>query len=155
MKHGAKEVDYKVLRVTSSAFGENEMIPVKYTCDGINVSPPLDIDHIPAEAISLAIIVDDPDAPMGTWVHWVVWNVPVTHHLKENEIHGMQGMNDFSRHVYRGPCQPSGTHRYSFKVYALDDKLDLPVSSTKYYLEKAMGDHILAFGELVGLYKRQ
>jgi Raf kinase inhibitor-like YbhB/YbcL family protein len=154
MKHLIKEVDYKLLKISSSAFKENEFIPVKYTCDGENVSPPLDIEHIPEEAKSLAIIVDDPDAPVGTWVHWVMWNVPVTHHFKENEVHGIQGMNDFSNHAYGGPCPPGGTHRYFFKVYALDNTPDLPVSSTKYHLEKAMSGHILAFGELVGLYKR-
>lgn len=155
MKHEAKEVNYKLLKITSAAFKDNEYIPVKYTCDGVNVSPPLDIEHIPEEAKSVALIVDDPDAPGGTWVHWVMWNIPVTHHIKENEAHGMQGMNDFSKNVYGGPCPPGGTHRYFFKVYALDNTPDLPVSATKYHLEKAMGGHILAFGELIGLYKRQ
>ncbi len=155
MKHEAKEVNYKLLKITSAAFRDNEYIPVKYTCDGVNVSPPLDIEHIPEEAKSLALIVDDPDAPGGTWVHWVMWNIPVTHHIKENEAHGMQGMNDFSKNMYGGPCPPSGTHRYFFKVYALDGTIDLYITSEKSDVEKAISGHILAFGELVGLYKRQ
>lgn len=155
MKNLIKEVDYKLLKVSSSAFGDNEFIPVKHTCDGLNVSPPLDIEHIPEEAESLAIIIDDPDAPVGTWVHWVMWNIPVTHHVKENQAHGKEGVNDFLQHHYGGPCPPSGTHHYHFKVYALDTLLDLPDSTKKLALEKAMSDHIIAFGELVGLYQKQ
>lgn len=150
-----RAVDYKLLIVTSPVFKENEMIPVKYTCDGINVSPPLNIEHIPEEAKCLALIVDDPDAPIGTWVHWVIWNIPVTHHIKENEVHGTEGINDFQQHHYGGPCPPSGTHRYFFKVYALDALLDLPANTKKLQLEKAMSEHIIAFGELIGLYKRK
>ena len=131
-----RAVDYKLLIVTSPVFKENEMIPVKYTCDGINVSPPLNIEHIPEEAKCLALIVDDPDAPIGTWVHWVIWNIPVTHHIKENEVHGTEGINDFQQHHYGGPCPPSGTHRYFFKVYALDALLDLPANTKKLQLEK-------------------
>jgi len=149
-----KAVTYHSIKVTSAVFKENEFIPPRFTCDGKNVNPPLNIDHIPKTAKSLAIIVDDPDAPGGTWVHWVVWNVPVTHHIKEGQVAGAQGMNDFSYHTYKGPCPPSGTHRYFFKVYALDSQLELPVSSNKYDLEKAMSGRILGFGELIGLYKR-
>jgi Raf kinase inhibitor-like YbhB/YbcL family protein len=148
-------VDYKQLKVSSTAFQYEGMIPVKYTCDGKNFSPPLDIEHIPEEARCLALIVDDPDAPVGTWVHWLVWNIPVTHHLKENEVHGKEGMNDFQQKHYGGPCPPSGTHRYFFKVYALNALLDLPLNTKKPQLEKAMSEHIIAFGELVGLYKRK
>jgi Raf kinase inhibitor-like protein, YbhB/YbcL family len=155
MKHESKEVDYKLLKVSSSAFKNNEFIPLKYTCDGVNVSPPLDIDNIPEEAKSLCIVVDDPDAPAKIWVHWIMWNIPVTHHLRENEAHGLQGMNDFNKKYYGGPCPPGGTHRYFFKVYALDCTIDLPVTSTKHNLEKAISGHILAFGELIGLYKRK
>lgn len=154
MEHIAKEVSYKVLSVLSKGFQHNGFIPKKFTCDGINVNPPLDIEHIPPEAKSLAIIVDDPDAPSGTWVHWVMWNIPVTHHIKENEAHGIQGMNDFNKNYYGGPCPPKNTHRYFFKVYALDCLFRLPASTQKNQLEKAMGGHIIAFGELIGLYKR-
>lgn len=155
MKHEAKEIDYKLLKVSSSAFNENELIPVKYTCDGANISPPLNIDHIPEEAKSLAIIVDDPDAPVSTWVHWVMWNIPVTHQVKENKAHGIQGINDFGKHKYQGPCPPGGIHRYFFKVYALDDLIELPENTNKHQLEKAMSEHIIAFGELVGIYARK
>lgn len=148
-------VDYKQLKVSSTAFQPEGMIPHQYTCEGRNKNPSLDIEHIPEEAKCLAIIVDDPDAPIGTWVHWVVWNIPVTHHIKENDIHGIEGINDFQKHHYCGPCPPTGTHRYFFKVYALDTLLDLPANTTKHQLEKAMSEHIIAFGELIGLYNRK
>jgi Raf kinase inhibitor-like YbhB/YbcL family protein len=154
MKRQIKERDFKLMKITSTSFRDNGPIPVKYTCDGINISPPLDIEHIPDEAKSLAIIADDPDAPIGTWVHWVMWNMPVTHHVKENQAHGTAGMNDFQQRQYGGPCPPSGTHRYFFKVYALDAILDLPADTNKLKLKKEMSDHIIAFGELVGVYKR-
>ncbi len=155
MKHEAKEVDYKLLKVSSSAFNEKELIPVKYTCDGANISPPLNIDHIPEKAKSLVIIVDDPDAPVGTWVHWLIWNIPVTHQIKENKASGIQGINDFGKHKYQGPCPPGGIHRYFFKVYALDDIIDIPENTTKHQLEKAISEYIIAFGELVGIYARK
>jgi Raf kinase inhibitor-like YbhB/YbcL family protein len=154
MKHIEKAIDYKQLNISSTAFKADEMIPSKYTCDGININPPLDIKRVPEKAKCLSLIVDEPDAPIGTWVHWVVWNIPVTHHIKENEVHGPEGINDFQQHHYGGPCPPSGIHRYFFKVYALDVLLDLPANTKKLQLEKAMSDHILAFGELIGLYIR-
>jgi Raf kinase inhibitor-like YbhB/YbcL family protein len=154
MKHIEKAIDYKQLDISSTAFKIGEMIPARYTCDGANINPPLDIKDIPEEAKCLALIADDPDAPIGTWVHWVVWNIPVTHHIKEGKIHGTEGINDFQKHHYGGPCPPSGTHRYFFKVYALDALLDLPATAKKLQLEKAMSEHIIAFGELIGLYKR-
>ena len=149
-----KAISYKELKVASPAFKNDESIPSKYTCDGLNVSPPLDIQFIPEEAACLALIADDPDAPNGTWVHWVVWNMTVTHHIKENEIHGTEGLNDFMKHNYGGPCPPSSTHRYFFKIYALSSLLDLPSATSKLQLEKTMSAYIIAFGELVGLYKR-
>lgn len=155
MKHIEKAVDYKQMDVSSSAFSAQGVIPTKYTCDGENVSPPLQIDHIPEEAKCLALIVDDPDAPVNTWVHWLVWNIPVTHHIKENEVHGTEGINDFQQQHYGGPCPPSGMHRYFFKVYALDALLELPGSTKKAELEKAMSSHIIGFGELIGLYTRK
>ena len=144
--------DYALLRLETDAFSQNESIPARYTCDGININPSLDIDHIPEKAKSLAVIVDDPDAPTPGFCHWVIWNIPVTHHIRERENRGAQGMNDFGRHQYDGPCPPSGTHRYYFKVYALDASLEIPVSVNKAQLEKAMSDHILGFGVLVGKY---
>ena len=149
-----KAITYKRIDVSSDAFKEDGFIPLRYTCDGKDVNPALNFDHIPGEAQSLAIIVDDPDAPAGTWVHWVIWNIPVTHHLKEGHAAGTQGINDFNKHIYCGPCPPKGTHRYFFKVYALDCKLEIPGSSPKADLEKAMAGHILGVGELIGLYKK-
>jgi Raf kinase inhibitor-like YbhB/YbcL family protein len=149
-----KVIDYKVLKVTSPAFGENGAIPSKYTCEGEDVSPALSIEHIPNEAMSLAIIVDDPDAPAGTWVHWVVWNIPITHLVKENTNQGIKGTNDFHKQQYNGPCPPKGQHRYVFKVYALNAILDIPAGINKSELERAMTPHIIAFGELTGLYER-
>jgi Raf kinase inhibitor-like YbhB/YbcL family protein len=149
-----KAVGYKVLAVSSPAFMNETLIPQRYTCDGVNISPPLTIEHIPEKAKCLAVVADDPDAPFGAWVHWLVWNIPVTHHLKENEIHGMQGTNDFRQIRYTGPCSPSGTHHYYFKIYALDALLDLPEGSAKAALEREMSDHIIAFSELTGIYKK-
>lgn len=146
--------EYKPLIITSSVFEQNGNIPAKYTCEGRDINPPLDIAEIPEKAHSLVLIVDDPDAPGKTWVHWLVWNIPVTHHIKENSVPGEQGLNDFKRIAWGGPCPPSGTHRYFFKVYALDTLLELSSKTTKKELEQAMGEHILAFGELVGVYKR-
>jgi Raf kinase inhibitor-like YbhB/YbcL family protein len=145
----------KGLTVTSPAFENNKLIPAKYTCDGDDVNPLLIIEGVPEETKSLVLIVDDPDAPMGTWDHWVVWNIPPTKRIEENSVPGVQGLNDFRKHSYGGPCPPSGTHRYFFKVYALDTKLDLNQNSKKKDIEKAMKDHILAKGELVGLYSRR
>jgi Raf kinase inhibitor-like YbhB/YbcL family protein len=155
MNHIEKAIDYKQMEISSAAFKDGEMIPSKYTCDGENVNPPIEIKNIPEEAVCLALIVDDPDAPISTWVHWLVWNMPVTHHIKENEVHGTEGVNDFQQHHYGGPCPPSGTHRYFFKVYALDALLELPSAAKKNELERIMSEHIIGFGELVGLYKRK
>jgi len=143
------------LAITSSAFEENALIPTKYTCDGDDVNPPLIIEEMPKETKSLTLIVDDPDAPMGTWDHWIVWNIPPTSKIDENSVPGVEGLNDFRKHSYGGPCPPSGTHRYFFKVYALDTKLNLDPNSKKNEVEKAMEDRILAQGELVGLYRRR
>jgi Raf kinase inhibitor-like YbhB/YbcL family protein len=155
MKYTDPAVNYKLMVITSPAFVEGEMIPSIYTCDGKNINPPLKIRDIPADTKSLALIVDDPDAPGSTWVHWIVWNIPVTHHLKENHNPGIEGINDFKKEQYGGPCPPSGTHRYFFKIYALDTILLLPSGSTKAALEKVMSEHIIGFGELIGLYKKK
>lgn len=146
--------DYRALNITSPAFKAGGNIPTHFTCDGKDVNPPLEILHIPQEAKSLVLIVEDPDAPGGIWLHWLVWNIPVTHHIKESDIPGDQGVNDFGRNDYGGPCPPTGTHRYFFKIYALDDLLDLPGGSHRKEVEKAMQDHILAYGEVMGVYKR-
>ena len=145
------------LQVTSPAFQNNGHIPKQYTCDGKDISPPLVIENVPAETKSIALIVDDPDAPVGTWVHWVLWNIdPNTKEVAEAAVPqgAVEGMNDFRKHAYGGPSPPSGTHRYFFKVYALDTMLDISPNSTKTDLEKAMKGHILAEGQIIGLYKR-
>ncbi|HML03683.1 MAG TPA: YbhB/YbcL family Raf kinase inhibitor-like protein [Candidatus Bathyarchaeia archaeon] len=145
----------KELTVKSSAFPNNGPVPPKYTCDGEDINPPLSIEGIPQGTQSLALTVDDPDAPMGTWDHWVVWNITPSNEIKENTVPGVEGMNDFRKHSYGGPCPPSGTHRYFFKVYALDTKLNLSPNSRKKDLEKSMQGHILAKGETVGRYSRR
>jgi Raf kinase inhibitor-like YbhB/YbcL family protein len=147
----------KGLQLVSPAFRHNELIPKKYTCDGKDVNPPLLIENIPSVAKSLALIVDDPDAPVGTWVHWVVWNIsPGMREIKEDSVPkgAEQGVNDFRKNDYGGPCPPSGTHRYFFKLYALDTVLDLSSKAKKSDLEGAMKGHILEKAELVGLYRR-
>jgi Raf kinase inhibitor-like YbhB/YbcL family protein len=145
----------KTLIIRSPAFENNNLIPAKYTCDGDDVNPALSIEGTPEGTKSLALIVDDPDAPVGTWIHWVVWDIPPTTKIKENTIPGIEGLNDFRKHSYGGPCPPSGTHRYFFKVYALDTKLALSSNSRKEDVQRAMKDHILAKGELIGLYSRR
>lgn len=142
------------IEVKSTAFRNGDPLPSVYTCDGKNVNPPISISKLPSRTKSLAIIVDDPDAPVATWVHWIAWNIPVTRQLKENEVVGMEGLNDFQQRGYVGPCPPSGEHHYFFKVYALDKMLDLPPDTQKRQLEKAMRDHILGYGQLMGTYKR-
>jgi Raf kinase inhibitor-like YbhB/YbcL family protein len=142
------------MRISSPAFKHNELIPVKYTCDGDDVNPPLIIEEVPRGAESLVLIVDDPDAPMGTWVHWVVWNIPLTEKIGEDSVPGTEGVNNFGKHSYGGPCPPSGTHRYFFKVYALDTKLDIKKDSRKKDVENAMEGHIIDKAEIIGLYKR-
>jgi Raf kinase inhibitor-like YbhB/YbcL family protein len=145
----------KNLSVMSPTFENNKLIPAKYTCDGDDVNPPLTIEGVPEGTKTLALIVDDPDAPMGTWDHWIVWNIPATtSKIAENTVPGTEGMNDFRKRSYGGPCPPSGTHRCFFKVYALDVRLNLSPTSRKRDVEKAMQGHVLAKGELVGLYRR-
>ncbi len=148
----------KRLTVTSSAFSDGNAMPSRYSCDGDDINPPLSFAGVPAEAESLALVVDDPDAPVGTWVHWVLWNIPPhTREIGENSVPAgvRQGLNDWKRNDYGGPCPPSGSHRYVFKLYALDSRLDLPAATTKKALEKAMEGHILATGELIGRYRRR
>lgn len=143
------------LNITSPAFENSKSIPEKYTCDSKNVNPPLNVEGAPKGTASLVLIIDDPDAPMGTFVHWVVWNIASTNKIEEDKAPGVEGLNDFKKHSYSGPCPPRGEHRYFFKVYALDTKLGLGPDSRKKDVEKAMEGHILAKGELIGLYKRK
>jgi Raf kinase inhibitor-like YbhB/YbcL family protein len=150
------------IKITSSTFTEGSMIPNRYTCDAEDVSPDLAWTGVPEGTKSLALICDDPDAPMGTWVHWVLFNLPPD----INELHAeippektlknsaRHGKNDFGRFGYGGPCPPSGTHRYFFKLYALDTRIKLGSGITKAQLLEAMNGHILDEGRLMGKYKR-
>ena len=151
-------VGMETRRLPSPAFKHNALIPSKYTCDGADINPALIIGPAPTGTKSLALIMDDPDAPAGTWVHWVLWNInPETTEIKENTIPSgaQQGVNDFRKNKYGGPCPPPGTHRYFFKLYALDTTLNLGRDTNKAALENAMKGHIVAQGELIGLYKRK
>jgi Raf kinase inhibitor-like YbhB/YbcL family protein len=143
------------MQLTSPYFENGTLIPKKFTCDGADINPPLVIAGIPAEAQSLALIVDDPDAPGGTWVHWVVYNIPVVYRIDEGSIPGTPGINDFGRKDYGGPCPPYGTHRYFFKIYALDTELALGEGAAKEALEQAMQGHRVDHTELIGLYTKE
>jgi Raf kinase inhibitor-like YbhB/YbcL family protein len=114
----------------------------------------LTVEGIPEGTESMVLIVEDPDATTGLWVHWLVWNIPPTNTIREDAVPGTEGMNTYRRHAYGGPCPPFGTHRYFFKVYALDVTLDLSSDSQKKDVERAMQGHLLAKGEVVGLYRR-
>ena len=148
----------KNMKISSSAFEENESIPSKFTCDGESINPQLEITGVPENARSLALIVDDPDAPVaGGFVHWVVFNIdPGTKEIKENSVpeNGVEGTTSAGKLGYVGPCPPSGIHHYQFKLYALDSELDLGSSAKRGDVEKAMENHILDQTILVGLYKR-
>ena len=160
--------------LTSPSFKHNEFIPAKFTCDGFDtfdrlsagklttsggdMNPELVIANVPAEAKSLALIMDDPDAPGGTFTHWTVWNIdPLAQFIKEESTppKSIEGITDFGRIGYGGPCPPSGTHHYHFKLYALDATLDLPEDASRSNLEKEIQKHLIEQTELVGLYGRQ
>jgi len=144
------------LKVKSFAFKNNGFIPAKYTCDGTNINPDLMIDDIPANTKSLAIIIDDPDAPNGTFCHWLIWDIPVKNNIiKENSKPGIQGRNSMHENKYFGPCPPNGIHHYHFRVYALDTKLSsLSPNTNRKALLDAMEGHIISSGDLIGLYER-
>jgi hypothetical protein len=152
------------MELTSTAFQHNSPIPAEYTCDGRNISPPLKWGSVPEGVRSLVLICEDPDAPSGTWTHWVIYNIPA-------EVGGLeagastttetlasgasQGVNDFRRVGYGGPCPPSGRHRYFFRLYALDAELKLKPGARKQEVVRAMEGHVLATGELMGTYSRK
>lgn len=146
------------MKIISPSFKESGAIPSKYTCDGQNINPPLEILDPPEGAKSLALIVDDPDAPMGTFTHWIIWNIsPEVTRIDENSLPqgSLQGKNDFGEVGYGGPCPPSGTHRYFFKLYALNDKINLEEGASKNDLEEAIRGKIIEQSELVGTYSRK
>lgn len=149
----------KIMTITSSAFTHNSPIPEKYTCDGEGINPPLAFSEIPDTAKSLVLFVDDPDAPGKTFVHWVLYNIsPNVKFIEEdgNPSTAVVGVNGAGENLYVGPCPPSGTHRYFFKLFALDEKLeDLPDFADVDIVEEAMQDHIIAQAELIGLYTKQ
>ena len=150
------------INITSPAFSDGGLIPKKYSCDGENISPPLKWDSVPTGTKSIAILCEDPDAPSGLWVHWVFFNLPADYiELKENipddetlDDGSRQGLTDFQTTGYGGPCPPWGTHRYLFKIYALDTKLDIVHLVDRENLLTAMKNHILAEGLLTGKYQR-
>ena len=151
-----------VIKVKSTVFEEGKPIPKRYTCDDMDLSPPLKMNDVPESTKSLAVICEDPDAPSGIWTHWVIFNIlPENNALPEglvrNELFedgSKQGLNDSGTVGYSGPCPPGGTHRYYFKVYALDTKLDLPPRISKQELLNAMKGHVLDEGQLMGIYSR-
>lgn len=151
-----------MIKLTSGAFKEGDFIPKKYTCDDINISPPLEWQGIPDNTNSIALICDDPDAPMGTWVHWVIYNIPVNISKLSEQIPAekvlengaLQGTNDFRKIGYCGPCPPAGIHRYFFKIYALDNVPELAPGANRGELLHEMEGHILSEGKLMGRYSR-
>lgn len=154
---GKEAVKMGTFSIESTIFKGSSSIPKKYTCDGKDINPPLVIQNVPNGTRSLALIVDDPDAPVGIWVHWVVYNIdPGTREIAENSVPpgAVQGINDFNKTSYGGPCPPSGTHRYFFKLYALDAKLDIKGKVVKRDVEKAMKGHIVGEAQTMGTYRR-
>ena len=145
------------MKITSSAFEDNQAIPREFTCDGGDKNPALVIDGVHPSAKSLVFIVDDPDAPGGTWTHWVVWNIkPTIKEIREGEKPegGVEGITSFGHPGYGGPCPHNGMHRYFFKLYALDTILNIPLTSTVEDVEEAMKGHIVADAKLMGTYTR-
>jgi Raf kinase inhibitor-like YbhB/YbcL family protein len=145
------------MTIASPALRQGGNIPSKFTCDGSNISPPLQITGVPAEAKTLVLIADDPDAPGGLFTHWLVWNIsPQTNAIAEGTApKGVQGTNDFGKTGYGGPCPPSGVHRYCFRIFVLDRELALPSGSKRGRLDAAMKGHVIAQGELIGRYARK
>ncbi len=153
----------KSLTLSSGAFEHESMIPARYTCDGEDISPDLKWDGVPEGTISFILICDDPDAPVGDWVHWLLFNIPESRRnltegflLSRNRDEGIRGgTNDFRKVEYGGPCPPGGVHRYFFKIYALDVMLDIPEGVKKKDIEAAMKGHVLGEGQLMGRYSRK
>ena len=148
------------MKIVSRAFNDGDSIPTRYTCDGDDINPPLEITDIPEDAETVALIMDDPDAPSGTWVHWLFWNVPIINH-SYNIDEGVEpddavyGTNDFDKLEYGGPCPPFGTHRYFFKAYALDRDLDLEGGATKDELMIEIEKNMIDWAQLVGKYSKK
>jgi len=144
------------MRITSPVFENNQTVPMKYTCEGPNINPPLNFEDIPFETKSLVLIVEDPDAPAKPWVHWLVFNIPPTTTKVEEDsipIGGTQGHANGGTFGYEGPCPPSNTHRYIFKLYAVDTILDIPQTSDRLIVLDNIKNHIIDKAELTGIYK--
>ena len=146
-------METRTLTITSTAFQNEGNIPAKYTCDGEEVSPPLHIEGIPEGTVSLALKVEDPDAPGGTFDHWLVWNIDPVADIAEGGRPGISGKNSAGKTGYHGPCPPSGSHRYYFYVFALDTDIDLPAGADKDALNRSLEAHIIAQGSIMGRYQ--
>ena len=145
------------MKISSPAFLSYEKIPSNFTCKGENINPPLEFEGIPSSARSLVLIMEDPDAPSGTWIHWLLFNIPVSYEIKENSVPegAIQGRNSWGANAYGGPCPPSGEHRYFFRLYAVDVKeLGLDSSADVRMVEQMMYNHVVAEAELVGLFSK-
>lgn len=153
----SQKISMQTIKLTSPSFENNTTIPARFTCDGENVNPPLGIGKAPSDTKSLTLIMDDPDAPVGVWDHWIKFNIPPDTKVieEDREPEGISGKGSGGNLSYQGPCPPSGVHHYIFKIYALDTALALPEGSSKAAVESAMSEHILGKGELVGFYSRQ
>ena len=145
----------KTLNISSPAFEHQGTIPRKYTCQGAGVNPPISISGIPESAKTLAIIMEDPDAPGKVFDHWLVWNIPPVNEIPENSMPGLEGTNSAGKIGYIGPCPPSGTHRYYFKIFAVDTLLETEKGADKRKLEYTLQKHIIGYGELIGLYQKE
>jgi len=155
----AKNKEEKQMELISTVFSNNQIIPKKYTCDGEDVSPPIEWRNVPENTKSFVLIVDDPDAPRGTWDHWILFNIPphvitLSENISRLPSGTVEGINSWGKTGYGGPCPPSGIHRYIFKLYALDVLLSLPEKATKPVILKAMNGHVIALAELIGKYER-
>lgn len=146
------------MKIISPAFKDQGKVPPQYTCDGIDVNPPLEFLDVPIETVSLLLVVDDPDAVSGRWIHWLIWNIsPEDKKIEENSVppNAIAGLNSFNRIEWGGPCPPSGKHGYIFKLYALDSMLDISPDTTIFKIEQIIKDHIITQAELLGYYQRK
>jgi len=144
----------KPIAIKSPMFDNMGMIPKKYTADGANINPPLLFNNIPDGTQSMVLMVEDPNAPVDTWVHWLVWDIFPTGKINENSVPGTEGLNAFEQHRYHGPCPPADLRYYQFKIYALNTVLRMHCHCGKYEIMKAMKDHVIGYGELTGTYTR-
>lgn len=140
------------ISLTSDELENGDQMPQRFTCDGENINPALHVGNLPPQTVSMVLLLEDPDAPTGTWTHWLLWNIPPQETIEENTSEGVLGKNDFGSILYNGPCPALGVHRYFFRIYALDISLELAAGSTREELLKAMEFHIIGSGELMALY---